>query len=93
MNLENVEKISFITGHGLYCYKVMLFGLGITYQRLVNQMFKEQIGQNMDVYVWHLAGKKKMRHLTKLKEAFAILRKYAMKLNSAKCAFAIDSNV
>lgn len=59
MNLEDVEKTLFITSHGLYCYKVMLFGLGITYQRLVNQMFKEQIGQNMEVYVDILLVKRK----------------------------------
>ena len=36
------EKTSFITSQGLFCYKVMPFGLknvGATYQRLVNQMF------------------------------------------------------
>lgn len=38
------EKTSFITSQGLYCYKVMSFGLknvGATYQRLVNKLFKE----------------------------------------------------
>ena len=46
------EKISFITNQGLYCYKMMLFGLknvGATYQRLVNKLFKEQIGRTMEV--------------------------------------------
>ena len=39
---ENQEKTAFITSQGLYCYRVMPFGLknvGATYQRLVNQMF------------------------------------------------------
>ena len=38
----NQEKTSFITSQGLFCYKIMSFGLknaGVTYQRLVNQMF------------------------------------------------------
>lgn len=42
------EKIASITDMGLYCYKVMPFELkntGATYQRLVNKMFKHQIGK------------------------------------------------
>ena len=38
---EDQEKTSFIMSQGLYCYKVMPFGLknaGATYQRLVNKM-------------------------------------------------------
>ena len=38
----------------LYCYKVMPFGLknvGVTYQRLVNAMFKALIDKTMEVYV------------------------------------------
>nr|XP_023880358.1 uncharacterized protein LOC111992701 [Quercus suber] len=44
---EDQEKTAFVTSQGLYCYRVMLFGLknaGATYQRLVNQMFSRQIG-------------------------------------------------
>ena len=39
---EDQEKTAFITSQGLYCYKVMPFGLknaGATYQRMVNRMF------------------------------------------------------
>ena len=42
MDKANQEKISFVTNQGLFCYKVMPFGLknaGATYQRLVNHMF------------------------------------------------------
>ena len=54
MEEEDQEKIAFLTSQGLYCYKVMSFGLKnteATYQRLVNQMFIKQIGRNMEVYV------------------------------------------
>jgi hypothetical protein len=51
---ENREKTAFITDRGLYCYKVMPFGLKnvrATYQQLVNKMFQAQIGRNMEVYL------------------------------------------
>ena len=54
MDEEDQEKTAFIMSQGLYCYKVMPFGLknvGVTYQRLVNKMFSQQIGRNMEVYV------------------------------------------
>lgn len=54
MNKEDQEKIAFVTSQGLYCYKVMSFGVkkvGAMYQTLVNQMFNKQIGRNMEVNV------------------------------------------
>ena len=54
MHPDNQEKTAFVTNKGIYCYKVMPFGLknvGATYQRLVNQMFKDQLGDTMEVYI------------------------------------------
>ena len=54
MKEADQEKTSFVTSQGLFCYKVMLFGLknaGATYQRLMNKMFKHQIGRNVQIYV------------------------------------------
>ena len=93
---EDQEKIAFIISQGLYCYKVMSFGLknaGATYQRLVNKMFSKQIGRNMEVYVDDMLVKSKeeLTHLDDLKETFATLRQYQMKLNPSKCAFGVAS--
>ena len=54
MDEADQEKTSFVTSQGLFCYKVMSFGLknvGATYQRLINKMFANQIGKNVQVYV------------------------------------------
>ena len=54
MHEADQEKTSFVTSQGLFCYKVMLFGLknaGATYQRLMNKMFAQQIRRNIQVYV------------------------------------------
>ena len=54
MHEADQEKTSFVTSQGLFCYKVMPFGLknaGATYQRLMNKMFTQQIGRNVQVYV------------------------------------------
>ncbi|XP_072059858.1 uncharacterized protein [Arachis hypogaea] len=54
MHPKDQEKTAFITEAGNYCYNVMPFGLknaGATYQRLMNKIFEQQIGQNIEVYV------------------------------------------
>ena len=96
MDEEDQEKTAFITSQGLYCYKVMSFGLknaGATYQRLVNRMFNKQIGRNMEVYVNDMLVKsiEELAHLDDLKETFTSLKQYQMKLNPSKCVFGIAS--
>ncbi|XP_042425755.1 uncharacterized protein LOC122013560 [Zingiber officinale] len=44
---DDQEKVSFITADSTYCYNVMPFGLknaSVTYQRLMNKVFRKQIG-------------------------------------------------
>ena len=86
MHPPDEDLTSFRTDTGLYCYKVIPFGLknaGATYQRLVNHMFKELIGTNMEVYVDDMLVKLKTanNHVSDLEECFGILRRYDMKLN------------
>ena len=96
MDEGNQEKTSFVTSQGLYYYTIMPFGLknaGATYQRLVNRMFSHQIGRNVEVNVDDMLVKSKdeANHLDDLKETFNTLSKYNMKLNPAKCVFAVAS--
>ena len=90
------EKTSFIINQGLFCYKVMSFGLknaGTTYQRLINKMFAHQIGRNVQVYVDDMLVKSRKEddHLDDLKETFDTLYFYNMKLNPSKCAFGVTA--
>jgi len=90
------EKTSFISSQGLFCYKVMPFGsknMRATYQRLVNHMFRSQIGRNIEVYVDDMLVKnlEEEKHLDDLQETFETLKRYKMKPNPSKCAFGVSS--
>ncbi|XP_017237355.1 uncharacterized protein LOC108210538 [Daucus carota subsp. sativus] len=93
---QDREKTSFITHRGVYCYKVMPFGLinaGATYQRMMNKVFADQLGRNMEVYVDDMIVKsmEKEVHLKDLQECFDKLRASNMKLNPSKCTFALGA--
>ena len=48
------ENTAFVTTLGLYCYKVMPFGLknaGATFQRAVTDILRPAIGKTVEVYV------------------------------------------
>ena len=94
MDKEDQEKTLFVTNQGLFCYKVMSFGLkntGATYQRLMNKMFAHQIGRNVQIYVDDMLVKSRKEddHLDDLRETFNTLCSYNMKLNLGKCAFRV----
>ena len=89
-------KNAFVTTKGLYCYRVMSFGLknaGATYQRLVNKVFKDQIGRKMEVYIDDMLVKSAQipDQVRDLEETFRTLRRHRMKLNPTKCAFGVTS--
>jgi hypothetical protein len=51
---QDEGKTTFYTDFVILCYTNMPFGLknaGATYQWLVDKVFKEQIGRNLEVYV------------------------------------------
>lgn len=93
---EDQEKTSFMADSAIYCYKLMPFGLknaGATYQRLINKVFANLIGRNVEAYVDDMVVKSKQvdQYISDLEEVFDTLRKYRMKLNPAKCAFGVAS--
>ena len=96
MSEEDQERTSFVTNQGLFCYKMMWFGLknaGVTYQRLMNKMFTHQIGRNVQVYVDDMLVKSLCEndHLDDLQETFDTVRSYNIKLNLSKCVFRVTA--
>ena len=88
------EHTSFITNWGLYYYNAMSLDLKnarVTYQRLVNGIFKDLIGKSMEFYVDDMLVKSKIvgDQLEHLNQMFNILWKYWMKLNPLKCTFGV----
>ncbi|KAL0445412.1 UNVERIFIED_CONTAM: hypothetical protein Slati_2263900 [Sesamum latifolium] len=56
------------------------------------QIFRPQLGRNMEVYVDDMLVKRKEAHyhVEDLEETFVVLRKYRLKLNPSKCAFGVS---
>jgi hypothetical protein len=89
-------KTLFITQYGAYCYITMPFGLknaGATYQWTMQQCMHEQIGWNVHAYVDDVVVKTKQSGtlLDNLRETFANLGRYRMKLNPEKCTFGVPA--
>nr|KYP73712.1 Retrovirus-related Pol polyprotein from transposon 297 family [Cajanus cajan] len=94
MHPRDEEKMAFITDSANYCYQVMPFGLknaGATYQRLMNKVFRHQLGRNMEVYVDDMVVKSGdlAKHVADLSEVFQQLCRYDMRLNPKKCVFGV----
>nr|KYP72382.1 Transposon Ty3-I Gag-Pol polyprotein [Cajanus cajan] len=94
MHPADEEKTAFITENANFCYKVMSFGLknaGATYQRLMDKVFQEQIGRNIEIYVDDMVVKSNSLadHIADLAEIFGEVRKHNMRLNPEKCTFEV----
>ena len=69
------EFTAFRTPKGIYCYKVMPFGLknaGVTYQRAMQRIFDNMLHKNVECYVDDLVVKSKQRvgHIVDLRQMF-----------------------
>ncbi|KAM1072805.1 hypothetical protein FF1_018023 [Malus domestica] len=75
MALEDEELTAFRTPKGIYCNKVMPFGLknaGATYQRAIQKIFNDMLHKNVECYVDDVVVKTKKRsdHLKDLRLVF-----------------------
>jgi len=95
MHPKGKEKTAFMTAEANYYYEVMSFGLKntwVTYQRLMDKIFQELIGQCVEVYVDDIVVKSDSfnQHVEDLEEVFKALRGANMKLNPEKCTFGAE---
>ena len=89
-------KTPFIKKWGIYCYKVMPFGLKNTstyYQRAATALFHNIMHKEVEVYMDDMMVKSKIRegHFEALDKFLARLEKYNLRLNPKKCVFGMTS--
>ncbi|KAG9450485.1 hypothetical protein H6P81_010450 [Aristolochia fimbriata] len=97
MDPKDEELTAFRTPKGIFCYKVMPFGLknaGATYQRAMQNIFDDFLHKRVECYVDDLVVKTKQRadHLLDLRALFERLRRFQLKMNPLKCAFGVTSS-
>nr|XP_023882304.1 uncharacterized protein LOC111994644 [Quercus suber] len=91
---EDMEKAFFITPWGIYCYKIMPFGLknaGATKQWAATTLLHDLIHKEVEVYVDDMIVKSKdcEGHTPALQKFFKRIRFYKLKLNPKKCTFVL----
>ncbi|KAG9450039.1 hypothetical protein H6P81_010004 [Aristolochia fimbriata] len=96
MDPKHEEKTAFRMPKGIFCYKVMSFGLknaGATYQRAMQKIFDDFLHKFVECYVDDLVVRTKSRddHLKHLRAVFERLRRHQLKMNPLKCAFGVSS--
>nr|KYP54333.1 Retrovirus-related Pol polyprotein from transposon 17.6 [Cajanus cajan] len=96
MHPMDEDKTAFIADQANFCYRVMPFGLknaGATYQRLMDKVLVDQLGQNVEAYVDDMVVKSASidRHFGDLQELFDTIRKFQLKLNPEKCSFGVQA--
>ena len=97
MNAEDVEKTAFVTPFGLYEFLVMPFGLSYapaTFQRLMNRVLQEFLGDFVAVYLDDVIIFTKgtfEQHMDHLQQVFEALRITNLKIKLKKCHFCLPN--
>ena len=92
MALEDMEKITFLTIWGTFCYKVMPFELKnarATYQRAMVTLFHDMMHKEIEIYMDDMIPKSQGEddHVINFRKLFERLRKFQLRLNLVKCTF------
>lgn len=83
-----------MTKSGNCCYSVMLCvlkNIDTIYHRMMNKVFKNQIGKILEVYMGDMIFKSEddVDHASHLREVFRVVRKQNMRLNRDKSDFGV----
>ncbi|CAJ2634768.1 unnamed protein product [Trifolium pratense] len=94
MAVADRGKTAFMTESGNYYYNVMPFGLknaGATYQRMMNRVFRGEIGDMLEVYMDDMIVKshEEIEHTAHLRKVFEQARRHNMRFNPEKCTFGV----
>ncbi|XP_050890966.1 uncharacterized protein LOC127096442 [Lathyrus oleraceus] len=94
MSPADKKHTAFMTPTGNYYYNVMPFGLknaGATYQRMMNKVFKDEIGDMLEVYMDDMIVKshEEITHARHLAKVFEQARQCKMRFNPEKCTFGV----
>jgi hypothetical protein len=95
---EDASKMTFICPGfiGLFEWVVMTYGLkngGATYERAMNLIFHELLGNTVEVYIDDIVVKSTefSSYITDSCKAFDKMHRYSLKMNSRKCAFGVSA--
>jgi hypothetical protein len=98
MAKEDASKTAFICPGfiGFFEWVVMTFGLknaGATYERAMNLIFHELLGNTVEVYIDDIIVKSAefSSHIAGLCKAFDKMCRYGLKMNPRKCAFGVSA--
>ena len=96
MAMSDKHCTTFMTSSRNYYYNVMPFGLknaGATYQRMMNRVFCDEIGDMLEVYMDDKIIKSRANndHVAHLKKVFAQARQSRMRFNPEKCTFGVKA--
>jgi hypothetical protein len=95
---EDIHKTAFrVPGAvGLFEYVVMTFGLknaGATYQRAMNHIFHDLIGNLVEIYIDDVVVKSASveGHLDDLRQVLERTRRFGLRMNPKKCTFGVTA--
>nr|GEW53554.1 retrotransposon protein, putative, Ty3-gypsy subclass [Tanacetum cinerariifolium] len=92
------EKLAFYIREWVFCYKRLRFGLknaGATYQKLIDKVFNNQLGRNIEVNANDIVIKSDSEEemLADIKETLKRLRVIHLSLNPKKCSFGVEEGI